>query len=1028
MKKKKLWLGLGGVSTFVLTLTSFSTQLANKYEKLINNTLNAETTKKVVDENADTDTEYFKSEFGTKNEDNQKKLVEAGFEQNINEIKEGAVLMKNEKSALPLKTSERRVSLFGHAQVQPLLYGVSAGSRPNAGYSPELKEALEDEGFNVNPKLYAALKDSKTTRGFSMPWGYLTNGSAANSEDPISLYTSEVKASWANDYQDAAIYSIARQGHESADMLVHDKAEGKYDDQSSMALIPEEKAILQMLKEEKAAGRLKKIIVLLNTASQLEVNWLDEYDVDACMFIGCVGGQGMRGVASIIKGDTNPSGRLVDTYATSSTSAPAVVNSIDNTPAYLNADEIDKKLNVDKNSDGTLEDENASHMSFQAEGIYIGYKYYETRYEDTILNRYGASDKVGATGNASSWKYQDEVSYPFGYGLSYTTFTQEIVGQPSYDSKTDSYDVEVKVTNKGTVKGKSTVELFAQTPYEDYEIKNKVEKSAVQIVGFGKTKILEPNESETLKVSAPRYLLASYDYTNLKGYYLSKGDYYLAVGDDAHDALNNILAAKGRSGMVDIDGNSVKGDSSKAYHFSLTQMDSESYKYSTVNDDTIVTNQFDDCDLNYWVKDAGTYLSRSDWKNTYPVKATSIKVDDKMIKILGGDTYVKPENSPTVAEATKDLGNNQNIPFVSMKDVPYNDDATWNKYLNQMTLDELMSTLECSSGREAVKSVSLPATIVGDGVDGGMGHYPFAYEDTTGKYGSGKYEAGKMYSTRYASKTILTSTFNRDLIKRRGELEGEDGLWCGQVEIWNGGFDLHRTPFCGRAYEYCSEDANMNYFVGEIEVPAMEKKGTLAGVKHFTGNDQEYERHGVSMFFNEQAFREGSLRAFEGALKVGKAKSLMQSFNRLGLEWASAKTSLNVQVLRNEWCFEGHCETDGTDNALTGFMSHYATTLTAGSDTYCLNSNAAIPLLKKQIEDTDDGNLVIAVKNAAKNFHYAMSRSNAINGLDSSTRFVSITPAWRVALNTTIAVSAVLTALFIGLAVTDQVRKEKEAE
>ncbi len=1026
MKRKKLWLGLGGISTFVLTFTSVGSQLANKYEKLINNTLHAETVKQITVKDQNEDTEYFKSEFGEKNEANQKKLVEAGFEQTINEMKEGAVLMKNDNNALPLKSTERKVSLFGHAQVQPLLYGVSAGSRPNAGYAPDLKEALEKEGFGVNETLFNALKNSKTVRGMSMPWGFLTFGSAANSEDPMSVYSSEIKASWQNDYQDAAIYMIARQGHESADMLIHDKAEGKYTDQSSMALIPEEKAILQMLKEEKAAGHFKKIIVLLNTASQLEVNWLDEYDVDSCMFIGCVGGQGMRGVASILKGDTNPSGRLVDTYAVSSTSSPAVVNSIDNTPAYLNADEIDKTLNVDKNSDGSLEDENASHMTFQAEGIYVGYKYYETRYEDSVLNRYNASDKVGATGNASSWKYQDEVSYPFGHGLSYTTFKQELVGNPTYNKDTDNYEVKVKVTNTGSVKGKSVVQVYAQTPYEEYEVENKVEKSAIQLVGFGKTDILEANKDETVTVTVPRYFLASYDYTNAKGYYLSKGDYYLSVGDNAHDALNNVLAAKGKTGMVDIKGKSVNGDSSKAYHFDLKQIDTTSYKNSTVDSDIIVTNQFDDCDLNYWVKDAGTYLSRSDWKGTYPTKATSVTADNKMIKILGGDTYVKPANAPTVAEATADLGKNAGYTFVSMKDVDYSDDETWNKYLNQMTLDELLSTLECSSGRDAVTSVSLPQTAVGDGVDGGMGFYPFGYEDTTGKYGSGKYEGGKMYSTRYTSKTILTCTFNKDLIERRGELEGEDGLWCGQVEIWNGGYDLHRTPFGGRSYEYCSEDANLTAIVGAIEVPAMEKKGTLAGVKHFTGNDQEFERHGVSNFFNEQAFREGSLRAFEGALKVGKATSLMQSFNRLGLDWASSKSALNINVLRKEWKFEGHCETDGTDNALTGFMSHYATSLTAGSDTYCLNSNASIPLLKKQIMDTDDGNLVYAVKDAAKHFHYAMSRSNAINGLSSSTRFVSITPAWRIALNTTIAVSAVLTGTFVTLAVVNQLRKKKE--
>lgn len=990
MRRKNLWRGLASAGSLVVVLSLFGSSLAFSYKGAINSALHVQTSR-LVNEGASGDNIYFKSEFGDFNAENQARLIEATFEQNINEVAEGAVLLRNRDNALPLKENERKVTLFGHASYDPAYKSSSAGSRPNFGtkYAVDLRQALLDDGYEINQTLFDAYGKSTVSRGQVMDFGLgfpirVMDGSAVNQEEPADFYTPELQGTFA-DYNDVAIVVFAREASEGNDMNMIDT-----DGRSSLALHQNEEDLLEMVKN---AG-FGKIIVLLNSPYQMELEWLDKYNIDACLLIGEPGSQGFRGVSSILTGETNPSGHLVDTYAANSLSAPACVNSGTQTPKYENADAISEEIGAD---------ENANYMNFQAEGIYVGYKYYETRYEDAVLKQGNASGANGASNGAASWKYQDEVTFPFGYGLSYTSFEQTL-DSVTYDEATDEYHVLVTVKNTGDTAGKSVVQVYAQTPYGDYEETNRVEKSAVQLTGFGKTGTLQPGASEQVEVTVDRYLLASYDYTNAKGYILSSGDYYFAIGDDAHDALNNILAAKNASGMVDADGNAVAGNAGKTWQWTQNELDKDSYRVSSAGVE--VTNQFDDCDLNYWVEGAGTYLSRSDWNGTYPTEQTTVAATAEMIDQLDGDTYVKPADAPTAAEATRDFGQNKGITLAEMRDVAWEDEDAWNEYLNQMTLEEMASTLSCSSGRRAVESVVLPATTVGDGVDGCMGKYPYAYDGIE-----------NFSTTCYANKGTLTATWNPELYQRRGELMGEEALWCKQMEVWCIGADLHRTPFGGRNYEYMSECSIMSYLASIPEVKGMESKGVLAGVKHFTGNDQEFDRHGVSTFFNEQAFREGSLRGFEGALRVAEATSLMQSFNRLGCEWASSKTALNRGVCLGEWGFQGHLETDGTDSASSGYMSHYATSLAAGSDTYCLNEGMATDSILKQIKDTDDGYLVQCVKEQAKHFHYAASRSCALNGISETAHIEYLTPWWQTAIYAVDISAVVLEVLWLVLLV-----------
>ena len=1051
MVKKRFWLGVTTTAACTLTLLASLTKLAYANAPAINAVLKLSTTKVVnpgdkdypgsSNSNSTVDTQYFKSEFGDFTQENQTKMINATFEEAINEEKEGAVLLYNKNNALPLDKSTETISCFGRSTITPLGAHMAAGTRPQPGYTYNIYQAMKKEGFSVNETLYNIL-DTYDKPGVTKPdnafsYGCISSGTS-DVEDDIGVYSQEARNSWTGQghSNEVAVYSIMRSGSESVDMPMYDENnEGK----SSLSLHKKEKAILQMLKDEKAAGRIKKIVILLNTGNPLEVNWLEDYDVDACMFVGSVGSQGYRGVASILSGATNPSGHLVDTYAVNSLSAPACVNSGDNTSKYDNVDEINKKLNADIPSTAKYT-EQAEYMSFQAEGIYIGYKYYETRYEDSVLGRGNANGSNGASNGETSWQYQKEVSYPFGHGLSYTTFEQTL-DNVKENKENNTYEVQVTVKNTGDKAGKSVVQVYSQTPYGDYEKKNKVEKAAVNLVDFGKTKLLEPNESQTLTISVDKYLLASYDYTNVKGYYLSDGDYYFAIGENAHDALNNIIAKKqsGITTLVDFDGKQTNGDQSKVYKWNM-DFDSETYKKSS--EGVIVSNQFDDCDLNYWKEGAGTYLSRSDWQGTYPTKKTTIAATEEMMYKLKGEYYTKPENAPSAKEIIKTLGQQKGISFVTMKDVDFDNSTQWDEFLHQMTLDELLSVVECYNGRKGIESVSLPQTYIGDGVDGVMkgwplsgNEYPFDYEDTTGNYGSGLVKASEIRATRYPSKTILTGTFNKDLYERRGSLMGEEGLWScnhkGLVENFGIGTDLHRTPFGGRALEYCSEDANMTYLCTIPETIAIQKKGVLASPKHVAANDQEFERHGVSLFFNEQAFREGSLRACEGSIRVGKAHSLMQSFNRLGCVWSSSSSALNRKVILGEWGFKGHLETDGTDGKATdsyGFMGHYATTIAAGSDTFCLNEGAAATVLKNQIIDTDDGNLLNLVLESTKRYFYAMSRSNAINGLSSDSKIITLTPWWKTTLITVISVLGVITAGGLVMYVITFVKTRKENE
>ena len=989
--------GFTAVLLALLTLICFGSQLAFANKDRINAFLGL-TSSKMIDTGESGETDYFKSDYAVDvNNPTTAELAalkEATKQHSIQEMEEGAVLLKNNNDALPLKKGAN-VSLFGHASVDPL-YKPYSGS-PSSSGAVDILTAMQQAGFNVNTALYNYYKnamDSRTYGSGRRSDTYLSMDTKLYEPDK-SFYRSEVRATY-NGYKDAAIVFLARVGGEDSDLPTGRgslDAPGFSVDEptvSYLALQPKER---DMLEEVKSAG-FEKIIVVLNIPNPMELAWLDEYDVDAALWVAGAGHYGFIGMANILNGDANPSGRVVDTYAANSLSAPAVVN-------YGNFQYSNASL---LNSSNGISDpyDKVSNYIVYAEGIYTGYRYYETRYEDTILGSGGANSTVGSSKKDNAWNYADEVVYPFGYGLSYTTFTQELVSG-TYDAKTKTFNIDVKVTNTGDVAGKNSVLLYVQTPY----INGGVEKSAIQLVGFAKTKTLNAGETQTVSISVDKYLLASYDEHVAKGYILDAGKYYFAVGNDVHDALNYVLKEKGRTGMVDHTGTAFSPASeNKIWVWELAKLDDTTYKYSQYNEGVQVTNRFDEFDLNYWIKGGVTYLSRSDWKNTYPTKPTTITLTQEMIKEISGYYYEKPADAPAVSDFTQ--GAKNGLTFVNMKDVPYEDDETWNKFLDQLTVDDMLAVMIDSAGSPEIESVSKPYNYNNDGPDGINGGYKKFNPDGSKQSGiSGN-------CTMYPNEIILAATFNYELMAEKGRLLGEESMFATCPQIWSPGANYHRTPFCGRNFEYFSEDPIHSYLCLSVEVKAMREKGVISAIKHFVGNNQEINRMGLATFTNEQTFRQNDMKAFEGGFTIGGSLGTMTAFNRVGLRTFTQNKIMNTDILRGEWGFKGVVISDAWLPPM-----HPIESLIAGTDMCCFAWNLSkIQPISQAIKNDGDGYLLMKLREANKHYYYAYCNSNLVNGLSSTMKVVSITNWWETLLTTSQTCLIVLTslsaALFVG--------------
>ena len=919
-KKSRRWLGLAGAAVLLANLVLTATAVAFQQEGEINHALGI----------GDSGASYGGTEFtadGSLTDEGYAKYVEAAYDFCEREEAEGSVLLYNRNNALPLAESERNVTAFGRGSINPVFRSTAGGSSTNKEYQQTPVDALKGAGFNVNQTMLDAYASAAEPEARSV--------SSVGEYDP-AVFSGSVKDSFAS-YGDVAFVTLSRFATEGNDLqMVNNK--GK----RMLELDDNEKAIFQTIKD---SGKFKKVVVLLNSVFAMELNWLEEYNVDAVLWVGNPGFYGMPGAIRVVTGEVNPSGHTQATFAAHSLSAPSAEN-----------------FGLHAYDYGGREPRRAgnSFVTYN-EGIYVGYKYYETRYEDTVLGQGNADSTVGTKASASGWNYAEEVCFPFGFGLSYTTF-EYTLDKLDYDSAADKFTATVTVKNTGAVDGKASVQLYAQSPYTDYDRQNNVEKSAIQLMAYDKVDVAA-GKSETVKVEAAGYFLASYDAYGAKGYILDAGDYYFAVGNGAHEALNNVLALKcgdAVSGkLVDHEGNAVSGNTTAAAKWTApnASVDTEKYRQSRYNSAVAVTNTFDDADVNYWVNDDEkiTYLSRSAWDTTYPKTVETITMNDKLYDGMNMQFYVKSGSAKKVSDFQLGVELEEKINFSDMNGVAF-DDPKWDDFLSQLTLNELLINMGDSKGIKAVKAVNKPGCTIVDGPEGMNGQF---------KYGD------RRNCTGWATLSIVAASWDHELQTRFGQMYGEDALYASIPIAYAPGADTLRSPYSGRTSEYFSEDGMLSFYAAMNVSHGMRTKGLIGTVKHFFLNEQEAGRQGISTFANEQSIREIYMRAFEGSLAEGDSLGVMTAYNRIGVMYAAASKGIE-HILRDEWNYGGYI----IDDALSA--SEYSSApemLMAGNNIFCLDT-ARPTEVEKLINDTDDGDLLQKVLDSNHYLYHIMLKSS----------------------------------------------------
>jgi len=870
---------------------------------------------------------------------------------------EGAALLYNQDHTLPLNRGAK-VSVLSNSSVNPV-YGGTGSGNIDASKAMSFKEGLQSVGFVVNETLWDFYENGPGSIYKRESGGVIAHTSAKVSEVPWETYTEEVKKSL-RVYNDAAIVLLSRVGGEGVD-LAH--VEHNY-----LALDKNEKEMLLQLSEMKRQGSLGKIVVLLNSANPIQLDFMndEEMAIDALLWIGDVGLKGTEAICKILAGEVNPSGSIVDTFVYDNYSAPAMKNAVATQymlPVKARSREVGSAEAVFSNAESVEEiiPKKASYYMIYQEGIYVGYRYYETRYEDYVLGR----------GNAGDYKYKDTVAYPFGSGLSYTDFSYSDTNV-IYDAEKDRYEIQVTVTNTGnSYAGKETVQVYLQSPYTEYDKEYGIEKSAVSLVGFAKTKQLHLGESERVTIYVDRSDIASYDAYNKRTYIVEPGAYYLAIATNAHEAINHILAKKGYSPQTTAGRMDAVGNPEMVYTWTEMQFDDQTYSLSKTG--AIVTNQLDNADLNLYVgsPEQITYLSRKDWLATYPKDIMQLSLTEHLVRDLQNIQY-NPYDYEQMDMPI--LGADNDMDLIEMRGLSYGD-PKWEHLLDQLTFREMSYMIgDGFHWNMAAKSVDAPGSRDENGPQG-----------LTASLIKAEYGA-----TAFPSEDVMAATFNRELMYEVGRCIGNDCLRAGVSFLYGPGNNIHRTPYGGRNFEYYSEDG---YLSGEIcarEVAGMKEKGVGVLMKHFALNDSEEQRIGLGVWLNEQAAREIYLKAFQAPVEDADANGVMVAYTRFGATWSGGHYGLVTGILRNEWGCEGKII---TDNALDVYVNPADFVMAGGSI-----MDAMLPTQLRMIKQyKDDARMVFAMKEAAHRNLYAIVNSNAMNGVDLETDVESTTP-WPVLL------------------------------
>ena len=924
------------------------------------------------------DTQYYKSDFTSPAElykYEEKKVAEI--------VEEGIVLFEN-NGILPLAEGTK-LSLFSHSSVD-LVSGGSGSGSGSFELTKDLKEGLENAGLVVNETLwnfYKSGEGSKYKRGIGVV-NYGADLDWSINECPLSVITAN--SAVVNSFNDTiAVFVLSRTGGEGGDEARDMAAFGGKAGQHYLEPDDTELEIIAYLNDN-----FDDVIILVNCNNAIELGWVKNYEnISAVINFPGAGRTGTYGLGYMMTGvnaddqPISPSGHLTDTWVYDNFSSPAMQNM----------------------GDFKFTDTNYYYVNY-SEGIYVGYRYYETRYEDTVLGRQ----------NVGEYSYNDTVIYPFGYGLSYTKFQWSDFTMSAPDAK-GNISISVTVTNVGQRYGKDVVQIYGQAPYTE----GGVEKSSVVLIGFAKTSNLAPEAGETLNITVSLKDLTSYDRNangGKGGYVLDEGTYYITAASNAHEAINNILADKGYSSEALA--HSTPDSSSTVGEFIGTyiQADCDSTTYSVAGEGlATIENQFNDSTLSDAV-----YLSRSNWSkmnNNGLRYGTASAVDSRaeaggkqfqsaISKALKEALESVDSLNPNLDNVSTDVtfGKKGDVDLIDLRGRDYND-PLWDRLLDQITMAEVSKLIdECGYCSPAVKSINKPKVTDLDG--------PAGLNDIV-LHGSMPIGDGLQAMT-WPTQYMLACAWNVQLAEDMGRCIAEDGLYSGTVGWYGPGMNIHRTPFAGRNFEYYSEDAFISGVLGKAEVYGAATKGMYAFIKHFAVNDQETHRdeRGLATFAEEQAIREIYLKPFEmtildnnveifynEAIKdengnitgyekkyttVPAATAIMTSFNRIGATWAGGHYNLVTEVLREEWGFNGFVLTDYEVGSGKGSYMGTPQTLGAGGDGK-LKTVGMDALFGFNIKDYPE--LKSLARDAAHHILYTVVNSAGMNGFVHGVEFVN---------------------------------------
>lgn len=1035
MKKTNVWRGVSMVSASLLAVSLLAGNILETYRTSVDAFVGTRS-QKTVTEGSDNeeDSWNYKSAFKTAEE-----AYEGFKEYAIRSSQETYALLKNENDALPL-AKDAKLTMFGIRSYAPV-YGNTSGSVPDGKSTVEIFDAFTERGFQLNPSMLAAYEKFFADKEWTVPQfgGGISPAYAEVTayNDPCELTLSELEQlnpdynSQYSEYSDAAIVVVGRVGGENGDGYYPGEA-GRADGVETvtgniLSLSDEEMALI-----DEAKANFDKVIVLVNATNPMEIgNLKDDPDIDAIMWIGYPGAYGFYGVADVLNGTVSPSAHLGDTFAKNSALAPAMAN-YGNIP-WENAGDF-------------AEVENVNSYLIEAEGIYAGYRYYETRYADIVLGNGGSEASAGTYANADgtvaekdgTWDYANEVVYPFGYGLSYTEFEQTLDSVEILGTK-ETATVTVTTKNTGDVAGKAVVQLYASAPYTDYDKENHIEKSAVQLMDFEKTKTLEPGESQTITMEVDMSNLASYDSENAKTYIVDPGTYYFAIGEDAHDALNNILAAQEKTTK---DGMTADGNADKTYKWTWDgEVDAETFSVS--KNGTEITNALSEgdyaMDINAFMPDTVTYLSRSDWDGTFPETYSGLSANEQLSKLLGND-IIELKTDDDVSDLV--FGDTTStLTLNDLKGADF-DDPRWEELVNKVSVQEFLDfAANAFHNIAAIPSVGLMQYAADDGPNGSDSHYL-----TEGQYQGKPYEDAESYDygTRVsATPQNIAYSWNKELSYEFGEIIlGESTLVLNLPILIGPGMNIHRHAYNSRGAEYYSEDPILTGYIGSAVVQGAQSKGTLVNIKHAAFNDQEINRSGIAVFMNEQKARELELRGLEQAFEAnGKPASfaadetkantytegalgVMSSYNRIGAVASSANVGVQEQIMRGEWGFKGYNVTDFTGVSLKGAPKE---SILAGTTAFCgFGVSGEIKYWNSEAL-SGDREMLLAIKENIHYLLYALSHSAAMNGVNATTHSVNVMTWWRAIYLSCIGVFAVLTAAgLIGTAVSRRKKSGKK--